>query len=223
MPDDVEELRFYGKQIYTTDYYIHGALGYKDYKANTIREEDKVVLDKTDFKSKRVLDIGCGRGEAILYAIRHGCKSVMGFDYSEDAIRFARDLLRRNGIDEEIVRVQDVIGFMRENTETFDIVMMLDVIEHLPLPVIRETLLHLRLIIPPGGILIVKTPYYRVFEDYISQGYKYIEPSESDTILPGAHVTKFSKGSLISLLEEYCFKCTTDYIFVRKPDKEYTQ
>src|SRR5688572_19695651 len=52
------------------------------------------VLQKMlpDFKSKRVLDLGCGFGWHCQYAAEHGAKSVLGIDLSEKMLNSANEM-----------------------------------------------------------------------------------------------------------------------------------
>lgn len=103
----------------------------------------------------RLLDVGCAAGLFVDEARRHGF-DAMGCDYSEEAVRagaarFGVDIIRSPA---EHIEVAD---------ESFDIVTILHVIEHLPkpIPVLRE----LRRILKPGGLLLVETVNYRLHAD----------------------------------------------------------
>ncbi|MEO1287762.1 MAG: methyltransferase domain-containing protein [Chloroflexota bacterium] len=76
--------------------------------------------------NERVLDIGCGIG-ALAFSIAQGTgASVIGIDYDENNIKFAQE---RHTAD----NVQYVLGDVYEytQTQTFDVVVMSNVLEHL--------------------------------------------------------------------------------------------
>jgi len=102
----------YLQEKYNAAYYLHqdadgnplsyGVAGIQEFHAGSIRDEDLDILERLDFRNKVVLDIGCGRGEALCFALRHGAAEVHGVDFSPAAIEIARDLLRRNGGNAEL-------------------------------------------------------------------------------------------------------------------------
>ncbi len=96
----------------------------------------------------RLLDIGCSTG-LFLRAARDSGWNGQGLEYSPDSSRIARE---RNHLD---VRT----GELRDDTyapNAFDVITLWDVIEHLPDP--RLALSHIRRILAPGGLLVLKTP-----------------------------------------------------------------
>jgi ubiquinone/menaquinone biosynthesis C-methylase UbiE len=113
--------------------------------ASTKRLLDKCKIDKT----KRVLDIACGKGTtSILIAKRYGCK-VIGIDICSDLIKEAKELARENRVDHLIdFQVADATNLPFNDNE-FDITIaqaMLVLIDNKE-SVIRESL---RVLKPTG-------------------------------------------------------------------------
>lgn len=79
----------------------------------------------------RVLDIGCGRGEVVLYCARKGIEAV-GIDYSQEVLDIAEHA-RGKHTTEEQERMKFICGDVRslKIEEQFDRIFMLDLVEHL--------------------------------------------------------------------------------------------
>jgi 2-polyprenyl-3-methyl-5-hydroxy-6-metoxy-1,4-benzoquinol methylase len=113
------------------------------------------VLDKIqDLKFESILDIGCGDGR-LLYEInkRKIAKKIVGYDYSEKPLLFAKAF----GHGEKISFLQkDIIK--EPQTESFDLVSLIEVIEHIPLNeldcFIKNAIKHLNI----NGKLIITVP-----------------------------------------------------------------
>ncbi|HYC54148.1 MAG TPA: methyltransferase domain-containing protein [Candidatus Binatia bacterium] len=105
----------------------------------------------TQAAGKRVLDAGCGEGFGT-QTIADVAAEVLGVDYSEVAIAECRRLWNKPGLRFEQVDLTRPGDF----TDTFDVVLNFQVIEHIadPLPFLRG--LHARL--NPAGTLIMTTP-----------------------------------------------------------------
>jgi len=114
-----------------------------------------------------VLDVGCGRGELLYYCARRGARAT-GLDYSPDAVALAQektvDLLP--AAQRSLVRVvcDDIADFSLENT--FDVIFVIEVMEHLTNAQIRSLLDKARAHLKPGGRLIVTTPNF-YYEKYL--------------------------------------------------------
>jgi cyclopropane fatty-acyl-phospholipid synthase-like methyltransferase len=57
-----------------------------------IRPYDEAILKKINFTDNRVLCLGCGRGEELVYAVNHGASFCVGVDFSQNAIDIAQEL-----------------------------------------------------------------------------------------------------------------------------------
>jgi 2-polyprenyl-3-methyl-5-hydroxy-6-metoxy-1,4-benzoquinol methylase len=98
----------------------------------------------------RVLDFGCGHG---WLSRRVGGQGYTGVDHSERALRRARKLHP----DKRFVSVEELASLGRES---FDAVVLLAVIEHLPDP--AATLRSLRQFLAPEGRVVLTTPEPRL-------------------------------------------------------------
>lgn len=108
------------------------------------------VLRLLDRPNPRVLDIGCGRGLLLREFQRRGCE-VQGTEFSDDACRFAREVLK---IPVQVGLIHD----LKLPDHSFDVVIMWHVLEHVSDP--RPTLAEVSRILRPGGIFLVGVPNF---------------------------------------------------------------
>ncbi|MBI4644112.1 MAG: class I SAM-dependent methyltransferase [Deltaproteobacteria bacterium] len=101
-------------------------------------------------KGSRLLEIGCATGELLALAHSRGALT-MGVEISEYAAQVAKE---RYGLE---VRVGD-LEHLDIPAESFDIILALEVIEHVLSP--RAFLKEIALFLAPGGLVVLSTPNY---------------------------------------------------------------
>lgn len=135
----------------------------RDYELQTHRAEDRhwwyrgrrdvierVIADLKLPARARILDAGCGSGRNMIELARHG--TVSGVELSGPSV----DVARARGAGEVIAgSVLD----MPFDSDSFDLSVCLDVIEHLEDDV--GALRELRRVLAPGGSLLVTVPAYQ--------------------------------------------------------------
>ncbi len=112
------------------------------------------VLRRLNGKDFKVLDVGCGRGLLLREFQRNGC-DVTGTEFSDDACRFAR----------EVLKLPVRVGLLHELNfpdQSFDVVVMWHVLEHVSDP--RPTLAEVSRILRPGGVFLVGVPNFGSLE-----------------------------------------------------------
>jgi len=105
----------------------------------------------------RLLDVGCFRGDLLNGARQKGW-DVYGVEISEKAAKAGK---KQYGIDIKIGSLQEA----KFESNFFDAVSMLDVIEHLPDP--KSYLKEIFRILRPGGVLYLDTPNFNSINRYI--------------------------------------------------------
>jgi ubiquinone/menaquinone biosynthesis C-methylase UbiE len=111
--------------------------------------------------ARRLLDVGCGTGTMLMHLRRYG--RTYGVDMDHEAVGYCRE----RGLD---TVVQASAGNLPFADGTFDLVTMLDVLEH----IVDEggALTEVRRVVRPGGLLMVAVPAYRFLwgaQDEVSQ------------------------------------------------------
>lgn len=142
-------------ELWTTDYDVKGRV-YQEMKER-VKKQEELINDHFN-KNVPVLDIGCGFGRQAFMLARQGYR-VTGTDTSDVFIGIARDLFRKNGFPGEFI----CTDIARDNliTDTYDQILLLDVLEHVK-PFERKTFLaKLYNIARQGAKLIISLPHVK--------------------------------------------------------------
>lgn len=102
------------------------------------------------WEGKDVLEIGCATGDLLLKLQREGAM-VKGLEISD----FAAAVARKRGLD---VTAGTIEAFAPENEAKFDVVLALEVIEHVLSP--TRFIANVARVLKPGGLLVLSTPNY---------------------------------------------------------------
>lgn len=164
--------------LYDKKYYLSVCLGSDEYKKSHGQSVNKTVKDLLKkipvSKNCLMLDIGCGRGDISLFLARK-TKKVIGIDYSKDAIRLANKA-RRNSpkiIQERTVFKQMDAEFMDFADNKFDIIISIDVFEHLTRSQLEKVMKNIKRILKPEGVLFVHTGTNKILYDFVYPIYIY--------------------------------------------------
>jgi len=128
-------------------------------QANSLYNRTKVRLFEGllgDLSGKTVLDYGGGGGFMTLLSVQRGAQRVVLVEPGAVALRLARYQIERAGVTDRVTtiqsdRVPDSLAGQR-----FDVVLLKDVVEHVPDDV--GLLRGLAALQPPGGRLLLSTP-----------------------------------------------------------------
>ncbi|HSQ30139.1 MAG TPA: class I SAM-dependent methyltransferase [Gemmatimonadaceae bacterium] len=100
-----------------------------------------------------ILDFGCGYGKNLVVLRQLGYSNCHGVDLSREQVAFAR---QRLGLTQ--VECADGLQWLQGKDDTFDVILVMDVLEHLPLAALLDLGSKMRAALKPGGMLIVQTP-----------------------------------------------------------------
>lgn len=103
----------------------------------------------------RVLEIGCGEGGNIVPFLERGCR-VTGIDINEGQIALAREFYSSHPNADNLTLISEDIYKVTDLPEQFDIVVMRDVIEHIPDQ--EHFLSFAKQFIAPGGVMFIGFP-----------------------------------------------------------------
>jgi 2-polyprenyl-6-hydroxyphenyl methylase/3-demethylubiquinone-9 3-methyltransferase len=110
----------------------------------------ELLLDNIKGKT---LDIGCGEGELLIKATLFG-HDIIGVDRSQDELNIANETAELSGV--QIRTICADVNKLPFEPETFDTIIMGEIIEHLENPI--ETLKYVITFLKKGGQLLITTP-----------------------------------------------------------------
>jgi len=103
-------------------------------------------------KRIHILDIGCGHGTFLYFAKEKGYTNIKGIDFSEEQVDLAHRLglheVERAGLDEFLPRAK----------EKYDLVLLIDVLEHMEPQELFDALDGVAGILNPGARVIIHVP-----------------------------------------------------------------
>jgi len=100
----------------------------------------------------KVLDVGIGRGEMLSSMKRWGYTNYLGVDISKSTVAYCKKL------ELNAEHVEDSAAWLREHANQFEVITLLDVLEHIPRPQVISFLKDLKTALAPGGRLIIQVP-----------------------------------------------------------------
>jgi ubiquinone/menaquinone biosynthesis C-methylase UbiE len=121
-------------------------------------------LSREYVKNKVVLDIGCWTGQYTKLGARVA-KKMYGLDPSSEAISFAK---------KQIPQANFAVGSATRlpyPKDYFDVVIMSEVLEHVPLNTELKVFMEIRRVLKKGGVLILSTPNNNLFSIILDPAY----------------------------------------------------
>jgi SAM-dependent methyltransferase len=146
----------------------------------------------------RLLDYGCGDGKYFHHLVSNRgliAENVHGVEVSICRVQRCQDMGWANA------RLIDGTGPLPYKDASFDIINMMEVIEHIPAAQSASTVSDFRRILRPGGMLLISTPNYPIKRLYdISDAimHQKLNRLRDDP----THVTFYSESKLRGVLEE---------------------
>jgi SAM-dependent methyltransferase len=146
---------------YDEHYFLHLCLGSEDWRESGGAEVAPYyhgMLNKIGVPpGSRLLDVGTGRGELLRVALERGAGEAVGVDYSDAAVSLARRTLELGGCGDRASVMQADARQLPFPDAQFDLVTMLDIVEHLSPAELHDALRDARRVLRPGGRIYVHT------------------------------------------------------------------
>jgi len=104
-------------------------------------------------RDAQIIEIGCGYGRYIKALQELGYTNVRGIDISKEQIDYATDQLGLTNVEHA-----DAMDYLADVKETYDAILLLDVLEHLELSYSVELIQAIGSALKPGGVFVVQVP-----------------------------------------------------------------
>lgn len=181
---------YYNEEFFTGS---EDRAGYVDYEGDSWPEQknmQRYLSRITHYKkSGRLLDCGCATGIFMAEAEKSGFE-VNGFDVSDYAVEKAQIKFP-----EKVTK--DTLQSIKFDPETFDVITLFDVIEHLEEPL--KALRRLKRMLKNDGLLMINT-------GDVGSWLARIEGKNWHFFIPPQHFFFFSRNTITMLLEQVGFK-----------------
>jgi 2-polyprenyl-3-methyl-5-hydroxy-6-metoxy-1,4-benzoquinol methylase len=139
------------------DKHYHRAMAYRDGKILTV---DELARDRAPRwlsripKDAHILDYGCADGYMLWVLHTLGYRNLVGADISESVLRLARTRLANTSVELRNLTA----NALNEYVERFDVIIMHQVLEHIPREDVIPTLTHLRGLLKVDGLISIAVP-----------------------------------------------------------------
>ena len=150
---------------------------------------------RVPLKGKAVLDYGCGPGYLSERLLQRGIPAV-GLEFSQESCEKARLRCSKYPAFSRIVHAEGIPTPLPDST--FDVILFVEVIEHLLGDEVAPTLQDIRRLLKPGGTVVITTPHKEDL-DLI----KTACPDCGCVFHPWQHVSSFTVDHLKKVAEPY--------------------
>ncbi len=123
-----------------------------------VSETSEMVLSCTNWEGKNVLDFGCGKGSVSYLIASRGAASVIGIDYSKEAINKAQETYKAGNLKYHCQSIAD----FKDNV---DVIVSCGTIEHTDNP--AKTIQQLNELLKDGGEMILTCPCFLNIRGFI--------------------------------------------------------
>ena len=192
-------------EMYASAYYEDGDVGYcgyekifRKYKTTFYAIFEKRHRDLLKHvEGRNLLEVGCAHGFLLDYLSKRGWNTV-GVEVSSLASSYARNTLN---LDVHTGTLESI----RLPANNFDVVLLLDVLEHLHRP--YDTLKEIRRILSPEGILVVQCPWELYHWEEVCEALLHsMRPGTIEPDAVPAHLYFFQPKTLEAILEKGGFR-----------------
>ena len=121
----------------------------------------KTIKNKSYWKNKNILDVGCGIGRNTYWPMRYGAKSSLSFDMDDRTLKAARKNLENF----KSVKIKKMSIYDLTYENKFDISFSIGVIHHLEFP--KKAIKKMIQATKPGGQILVWLYGYENMETYV--------------------------------------------------------
>ena len=102
--------------------------------------------------SAKILDVGCGNGMFLYYLKKKGYINSFGIDLNIESIQFTKQYIT------EKVECVNIERFLKDKKEVYDVIVMNEVLEHIPVYELINVVSNIRIALKLGGLFICYVP-----------------------------------------------------------------
>jgi SAM-dependent methyltransferase len=135
-------------------------------------------------KTDSVLEVGCGSGMGAIFVGQH-CAHVTGIEVKSTEVEEARSVNQRNNVDFQRMDLFDL-----DDSLHYDVVVSLDVIEHMPVAEGEKFVGAMAQHVDPAGMIIIGTPSV--------YSYEYQSPQSK-----ASHIKCYDRQELVDLVDRH--------------------
>lgn len=146
-----------------------------------------------------VLDYGCGAGHLLKEMLQLSSVNFYGVDFSEDSIAETKKRTENNPNLKQLVLIEGLPTPFED--EQFDLITLIETIEHLQDETLHATMQELFRILKPGGKIFITTPY----NEDLNRHLNFCPFCKSEFHLM-QHMQSFDIAALKTLAEKHGFK-----------------
>lgn len=147
------------RHLYSKEYFLSHATGHTEYEEfdgslEKLIDKFRFIISAIELhQGDELLDIGCGRGEIVIYHAANGGSST-GVDFSEDALKIAQEKAAKLGVACKFIAMsfEDI-----PDSPKYDKIVALDFIEHISREEGSSFFKKCYSLLKPGGKLLVYT------------------------------------------------------------------
>lgn len=122
------------------------------YYSTSDRTHEILKITNVNLDGKRILDLGCGSGQTCKTLEATGASEIVGVDYSSERTLLAKKVCNRSKI-----YTSSIQNFVETyDGERFDVILALEVIEHLKFP--SSVIYKARKLLKPDGVMVGTVP-----------------------------------------------------------------
>ncbi|MFX0066661.1 MAG: class I SAM-dependent methyltransferase [Candidatus Hermodarchaeota archaeon] len=127
-------------------------LGIIRFTARYLKRKIGIELYETKKETKRIIDLGCGNGNHVVFFAEQGF-DVSGIDISEEAIEIARAWLNMRDLKADL-QAGDIENIPCPD-QSFDVVISHAVLDHIPFEKAKKVMEEIKRILVPGGYVCI--------------------------------------------------------------------
>ena len=124
-----------------------------------------ILNNQIDFEDLKVLDLFSGTGNISMEFASRGAREINSVDINIGCIKYLKDISKQHRIDTITPFKADVFKFLKEETETYDLIFADPPYDLPQIPLITELVFE-RKLLKEGGLLVIEHPSTKKLDNH---------------------------------------------------------